>query len=55
MLGFHSAGSESDRATVAKLEIGDDSLFMKYTRQAIDRRRETALPCLLSLLTWNLL
>lgn len=27
MLGLPSAGSESDRATVAKLEIGDDSFF----------------------------
>jgi hypothetical protein len=27
MLGLPSAGSESDRATVAKLEIGDESFF----------------------------
>lgn len=41
MLGLPSAGSESDRATVAKLEIGDDSFFGVNSSNNPTRRKIT--------------
>jgi hypothetical protein len=41
MLGLPSAGSESDRATVAKLEIGDESFFGVNASNSPTRRKIT--------------
>jgi MafB19-like deaminase len=41
MLGLPSAGSESDRATVAKLEIGDESFFGVNASNNPTRRKIT--------------
>jgi MafB19-like deaminase len=41
MLGLSSAGSESDRATVAKLEIGDESFFGVNSNNNPIRRKIT--------------
>jgi hypothetical protein len=49
-----------DRVIVERQPIGEhqeitaDFTLMKYTRQALDRCRETALPCPLSLLCTSL-